>query len=263
MRIDYHTHTKLSKDNKQTIDELCKSCIDKNIEELCITEHIDFNPKDTCYGGFKWDTHKKNIEYANKTYNIKVLAGAEFDAQFIYMDKITEMIKQCDFDYIMGSCHYCHNVVIFNHPNFFEGKSQKKAYDEYFKEELEVIKTGIYDGISHFDLIKRSGGLIYGNYNPASFKDIIAECLVNIIKNDMTLEVNSSGLRHSGKEFYPNEYILRLYKDLGGINITYGSDGHNYEQDAYAIDEVYDLLKTIGFKYLVTYRKRKKIYVDY
>ena len=48
MRIDYHTHTLISFDNKQTIDELCQACVDKKIEEVCITEHIDFNPKDIC-----------------------------------------------------------------------------------------------------------------------------------------------------------------------------------------------------------------------
>lgn len=263
MRIDYHTHTKLSKDNKQSIDELCQACVDNKIDELCITEHIDFNPKDTCYGGFNWDKMKENVEYANEKYPIKVLAGGEFDAQFIYMDKIKHCIKQCGFDYIMGSCHYCHNKVLFNHPDFFEGKTQRDAYTDYFCEELKVIKSGVYDGVSHFDLIKRTGGGVYGSYNPQDYKDIIAECLKAIIDNDMTLELNSSGLRHTAKEIYPHPWIFQLYKDLGGINVTYGSDGHSYDQDNYAIDYSYDLLKSIGFKYLVTYRKRKKIYVDY
>ena len=42
MRIDYHTHTEMSLDNNQTIDELCKACINKDIKAVCITEHVDF-----------------------------------------------------------------------------------------------------------------------------------------------------------------------------------------------------------------------------
>ena len=79
----------------------------------------------------------------------------------------------------------------------------------------------------------------------------------------MTLEINSSGLRHA-KETYPNEWILRLYKDLGGINVTYGSDGHSYNQDAYAIDYCYDMLKNIGFKAIghnVLISKKTSIYM--
>ena len=262
MKIDYHTHTKLSLDNEQSIDELCKACIDKGIEEVCVTEHVDFNPKDICYGGFNWDKCIANINYANEHYPISVKVGAEFDAAFIYQDKINYTIKQCKFDYIMGSCHYCHNKTTFNNPNYFSGKSQYETYFDYFNEELKVIKSGYYDGVSHFDLIKRSGYEMYGPYNPVDYKDIIAECLLATINNDMTLEINSSGLKHA-KETYPNEWILRLYKDLGGINITYGSDGHSYDQDAYAIDYCYDMLKNIGFKYLVTYSNRKKIFVDY
>lgn len=263
MRIDYHTHTNLSNDNKQTIDELCQASCDRNIQEICITEHIDFNPKDICYNAFDWDKHIKNVEYANKNYNLKVICGGEFDAQFIYMDKIKNMIKQCSFDYIMGSCHYCHNKVLFNHPEYFKGREEQEVYDDYFREELSVIKSGIFDGVSHFDLIKRTGCGIYGQFRPQNHKDIIAECLKNIINNDMTLEVNSSGLRHTAKEIYPNEYILRMYYDLGGKNITYGSDGHSYNQDAYAIDYVYDLLKSIGYKYLTVYRKRNKKFIDF
>ena len=265
MKIDYHTHTLISFDNEQSIDELCKACIDKGVKELCITEHIDFNPKDICYGGFNWKKHKSNIDYANDKYPIKVKAGAEFDAAFIYQDHINQTIKQCSFDYILGSCHYCHNKTWFGRSGvgFFSGKTEKESYTEYFYELLKVIKSGYYDGISHFDMIKRGGYDAYGRYNPEEYKDIIAECLSLIIEKDLTLEINSSGLRHNCKEPYPNEWILKLYKDLGGINITYGSDGHSYDQDVYAIDYCYDLLKNIGFKYLVTFSKRKKQFIEY
>ena len=163
----------------------------------------------------------------------------------------------------MGSCHYCNNQVLFNHPEFFNGKTQKEAYEEYFISELDVINLNLFDGVSHFDLIKRTGGGVFGSYNPADYRDIIAECMKAIIKNDMTLEVNSSGLRHTGKDIYPNIYIIELYKDLGGKNITYGSDGHSYEQDGYELEYVYDLLKSIGFRYLVTYNRREKVFIEY
>ena len=263
MKIDYHTHTEMSLYNKQTIDQLCETAVSKGIEELCITEHIDFNPKDTCYGGFNWDKLVVNSLYAKEKYGLTVKLGAEFDAQYIYQDKINFTIQQCDFDYIMGSCHYCHNKVLFNHPEFFEGKTQKQAYTEYFLEELDTIKKGVYDGVSHFDLIKRTGGGVFGSYNPEDYKDIIAQCMEEIIKRDMTIELNSSGLRHTCKEIYPHPWILKLYKDLGGENVTYGSDGHSPAQDGYALEESYEILKSLGFKYLVTYNKRKKIYVEY
>jgi len=262
MRIDYHTHTKLSGDNTQTIDELCLSAIEKEIEEICITEHIDFNPGDTCYGHFNWESHLKNIEYAKSKYNLSVKYGAEIDYQPQYYDNIKEIISSCDFDYIMGSAHYVDDVIVFNHDDYFINKDMFTAYNRYFETELEIIKTGFFDGVSHFDLIKRWGSRFYGSFQPELFEGIITECLKEIIQRDMTLEINSSGIRQDPKEFYPHPYIVRLYKKLGGENITFGSDSHNKNQTGYNIDHIYKFLKEEGFKQLTTYSKRKKICVE-
>ncbi|MBR0277378.1 MAG: PHP domain-containing protein [Clostridia bacterium] len=39
--FDCHTHTNCSLDGKQTIDELCKSAIEKGVLGVAVTDHAD------------------------------------------------------------------------------------------------------------------------------------------------------------------------------------------------------------------------------
>jgi histidinol-phosphatase (PHP family) len=52
--------------------------------------------------------------------------------------------------------------------------------------------------------------------------------------------------------------VLRLirYKELGGTLITTGSDSHYSEHIGAGFLDLYELLKSIGFKYVAEFNKR-------
>ena len=258
-KIDYHNHTKLSGDNALEMEDLVKLAVSKGFKEICITEHVDFNPTDICYGHFDWTTHKENIDRVNFLHpDIKIKCGAEIDYQVQYSESIKNIISTCNFDYIMGSSHYVDNMVVFHHDDYFENKDEVKAYSRYFETELDMIKTGLFDATAHFDIIKRWGVRFYGKFEPQKYFFIIEECLKEIIKRDMTIEINTSGLREDPKEFYPHIDIIRLYKDLGGKYITVGSDTHKLEHFGFSIENIYKEIYNVGFRHLTTYSKRDK-----
>ena len=259
--IDYHIHTQLSGDNNQTIYELANSIIEKQINEVCITEHIDFNPTDTCYNCFNWTIHQQNINILKNDYNINAKCGAEIDYQKQYLGDIKTIINSCDFDYVMGSSHYVNNQVVFNHDEYFLNKTEEIAYTDYFTTELEMIKTGLFDSVAHFDLIKRWGCRFYGQFNPLKYTDSITDCLKEIISQDMTIELNSAGTRQDTKDFYPHIDILKLYRELGGDSLTFGSDCHNPSHLALNINEGYAYIKSLGFTKLAIYKNRKKDFI--
>ena len=48
-----------------------------------------------------------------------------------------------------------------------------------------------------------------------------------------------------------------MYKDLGGEIITIGSDAHSAARVGENIENVYELLKELGFKYTFSFINRK------
>ncbi|MBR4749103.1 MAG: histidinol-phosphatase HisJ family protein [Abditibacteriota bacterium] len=260
-KTDYHIHTALSGDNTQSREALADAVLRLGLDEICITEHVDFNPEDTCYGAFDPAVHRQNGAYM-ASRGICCRLGCEIDYQPQYRRQIEEVIARCGFDFVMGSAHYVDNLVVFHHDEYFAGKSEREAYSRYFETELEAIRTGLFDCVAHFDLIKRWGSRFYGSFDPAPYMDLIEECLRELIARGMALEINSAGTRQDPGDFYPHRDILALYRELGGELITFGSDCHRPDHLALRYDEACSLLRSLGFRRLCTYADRQPHFYD-
>ena len=64
-----------------------------------------------------------------------------------------------------------------------------------------------------------------------------------------------------GDRTTPTIPILKLYKKLGGEIITFGSDAHREEDILYDYDVTCELLRSIGFRYLATFKDMKPSFV--
>ncbi len=260
--VDYHCHTLMSGDNSQTMEELVGSAADRGVRELCITEHFNFMPGTYCFGRFSLrDQEDKRRELASLRPGTKILLGLEMDYMPEFMPLIRQMGRDLPLDYYIGSCHMSNGKHVFS-DDFYEGRSMEEAYREYFMTVAGCVRQRVFDTVAHFDWVKRKGCELYGPFDIAPFRDIIAEILRDMIDLDMTMEVSEAGLRHPPAETYPSYDILRLYRDLGGENVTYASDSHNPKQTSAHNREVYDALKQLGFRWITCYDRRRKTRKD-
>ena len=97
--------------------------------------------------------------------------------------------------------------------------------------------------------------LMFYEFN--SYKEIIQEILKEAIKRGIGIELNTSGFRNDVKEPYPSIDILKMYKNLGGEILTIGSDSHSIDFIGENFYDGVDILKSIGFKYIFKYEKRR------
>ena len=258
--VDYHSHTLRSGDNNQTLEELCESAIQKGVKELCITEHVDYDPESFAFGLFSFEKEKQAIDKASKLFpELKLKIGAEIDYQRKYFLDIVDLVTSCDFDYIIGSCHRVDGMSACCE-TYFKDKTYEESYTRYFETVKEAICTNMFTTIGHFDWVKRYGCRIYGDFVLEPIKDIVAQCLSEMIKRDMTMELNAAGMIQGPKEFYPNIEILKLYREMGGVNITFASDTHKPENTSIYNVEIYDIIKKLGFENVAVYSKRVKSY---
>lgn len=259
-KVDYHHHSKFSFDGIDTLEAICETAINHNLNEICFTEHFDVDPLDVSYGVLDYNKYHDCIEKCKEKYNYQLIIkrGLEIGEPHLipYLQKLNNELSKMNLDFIIGSVHNINSVKLrLTMPH----KSSQQIYEDYFNEILAMVKIADIDVIGHLDLMKRYAFNDYGNYKFNEYQQVIKKILTIAIKRNIGIEINTSGLRNSVHEIYPKEEILHLYKKLGGEIITIGSDSHSCK-DCFSFCEVgYQLLKDNGFKYIYTFSQREPI----
>ena len=238
--IDLHNHSNNSEDSRATLNEMCLGAIDKNIDIIAFTEHIDNNPSDTGYKFFNEKKYSLEIKKIQKRYSesLQILKGAEFDAPHLYTEEF-EIITNGDYDVILGSVHLIGDKFIGD-VSILERYSLEVLFQKYYEQLLALVQFGGFDVLAHFDFPKRYYKKSYGKEN------LINEILKTMIKQNIALEINTSPLRKGYHESSPGKEIVSKYASFGGQMVTIGSDAHTPEDIGADFDYVYNLIQSIG-----------------
>jgi len=260
MLVDYHIHTRLCKHANGVPEDYVEQAIKKGLIEIGFADHNpmpeDYDPENR----MKINQLSEYIDMINrlknKYSNISVKLGIEVDYFPKYVDYVKKIIDENEFDYVLGSVHFLGSWGIDNEEYIdeFERRDINEVYKEYFNTVKEAAESKIFDVIAHFDVIKKFG------YKPENgYVDVAMGALESIKKNDICLEVNTSGLRKEAKEIYPNDEILYKAYELD-IPIVLGSDSHDPSEVGWHFDETVKKLKDIGFKGIYRFSGRKKYF---
>ncbi|WP_242004932.1 histidinol-phosphatase HisJ family protein [Brachyspira pilosicoli] len=167
MLVDYHVHTEFSDDSNYPLEDVIKDAIKLNINDICITDHVDYGikkdwdeieikDKDTItnvnYPKYIEDINKMKEKYSKQ---IDIKTGLECGIQTSTIQKYEELLKKYDFDFIIFSVHQVDNKEFWTQ-DFQKDKTQKEYNEAYYKEILEVVKKiKNYSVLGHLDLIIR------------------------------------------------------------------------------------------------------------
>ncbi len=260
---DNHIHSKFSTDSHMDAEEACKKAVETGLKGLVFTDHVDYDFPDfdesflIDYNEYFSFFSKLKDKWASK---LEVLIGVEMGFQPHVTDKINNTLNQFDFDFVINSVH----IIEHKDPYagaYFTGKTQQQAYERYLEEILCSVKAyDNYDIIGHIGYVAR-----YGKYEdkPLRYKDysdIIDEILKAVIEKGKGIELNTSGLRSDLGCPIPGYDVIKRYFELGGEVITVGSDSHFAEHLGHSFCEALEHLKSIGFKHVVHFEKRKPVF---
>ncbi|MCM1251600.1 MAG: histidinol-phosphatase HisJ family protein [Clostridium sp.] len=260
---DYHMHSSFSGDSDSPMEEMILQGIRIGLTHMCFTEHQDFDfpVSEQFPAGFfeinpdsyLYDFLKYREKYADK---IALGFGVELGLQPHLSKKNAAFAKAHDYDFIIASSHLC-NRQDPGFPEFYEGKSEKEAFREYFESILENLKFfSNFDVYGHLDYIVRYAPNQDKNYSYEQYRDIIDAILEKLIADGKGIEVNTAGLSKGLKDVHPCRAVIRRYKELGGEIITVGSDAHRPEHIAAHFDKAAAVLSECGFRYYCTFEKR-------
>lgn len=267
---DYHVHTKFSMDSQMDAEDAIQRGIQLGIKEIAFTDHAEigvWRPEagivDDIFdvdGYFKVMDELK-IKYKSK---IDVKFGMEIGLQKSEKEKIKDLIEKYPFDFVIGSSHTVDRYDMY-YKKLFENTTKEEAYEKYFKEVMGIVKEiDTYCVYGHLDLVRRYA-YIFGEYDHISINhdeiEMMREILKNIIEKGRGIEINTSGYRYGINSTHPEMNILKIYKDLGGEIITVGSDAHKVEDIGYGINDVYEALRNVGFKYITIFKDMEPIFI--
>lgn len=264
MLIDCHAHTFFSHDGKQDIKDLIAAARDKKLAYLAVTEHLDRDycrivGKERFIRQLNLKEYKAEFEKVKDTAEGTVLAfGVECGYSANSVKRYQRDFSRYHFDVIINSVHTISNRDLYFLPQKRLGEKET-LYMNYLLTVLDSLKKmPDYDIVGHLGYVAR-----YVNFEDRSLytdnlKDIVDECLYEIIKRDKTLELNSN-VKDMTIPFLPEEEILKRYKELGGQNISFGSDAHVTARLCDKYDLAADIALSLGFTHWTVYKKREKL----
>jgi len=261
---DSHIHTKYSFDGTETLDSMCEAAIAAGLNELVVTDHYDLGYYLYGYSpDFPEEQSYKDFVAAKSKHSSKLTLsyGIELGQALHYINLASPFVKRNAFDFIIGSEHNLKDVPDFYYIKFDDMPQREieNLWERYLEDIKRLIDLDLINTLGHFTYplryIVNSGRSI----DLEKYKSEIESIFMKMKDSEVSLEVNTSGLRAKIGETLPNAYILNLYRECGCKNITIGSDAHCVEHVGYKIAETQKMLYALGFDEISVYHEGKRI----
>ncbi|HZC33871.1 MAG TPA: histidinol-phosphatase HisJ family protein [Candidatus Bathyarchaeia archaeon] len=249
--LDSHLHTDLSPDSDVPIDDYAAQAAERHIDELAITDHVDFAPGAPAYDFVPFFERERVVRDAADRWAARGVAirfGVEITYDRRYEAEIREHLAGHAYDYVIGSVHvyadspfHASRVAAWT-----AGRPLAEIVAPYFDEVLRAIRSGLFDTIGHLDFVKR---YLVPHVSPARLAEapeLYEPLLDALIETGTALEVNTSGLWQASHETYPAAPIVERYRVLGGTRVSAGSDAHRSGAFTMGLAEGYRVVAGAG-----------------
>lgn len=259
--FESHSHTPLCKHADGEPTQYAEVAERRGLKGLLVTCH---NPMPNGFsagvrmGEDQFDQYIDLVAEATDQYagRVDVRLGLEadyFEGMEAYLEK---QLGSADFHFVLGSVH----------PQIDEFR-QRYWQDDlfevqrvYFQLLAKSAETGLFDSISHPDLIKN---FTANAWRPEAIMDEICRTLDRIADCGVAMELNTSGVNKTISEMNPMPAMLREIATRN-IPITLGSDAHVPDRVADGFETALELLKACGFTHVSYFlnRKRQQVQID-
>ena len=250
-----HQHTVYS-DGKNTIEEVVISAIENNMVSIGISDHsFTLHDSSYCMKETDYENYLAEIELVKQKYagKVDVFKGIELD----YYSKINANL----FDYIIASVHYLYGngkYYAIDHSldiqlDYLNNCCNGDVYvfaKNYYNVLVNHVKNVKPTFVGHFDVITKFG--LFDNAGE-KYRKIAVNALNEVLKYCNVIEVNTGAIiRRLRSNPYPDVFLLKEILNKGG-EVTLSSDSHDKSNIVSFFENSVELLKELGFKYVVQF----------
>jgi histidinol-phosphatase (PHP family) len=267
MLTDYHLH--LRPDDigeadryftEENVDRYLAAAEEHGIDELGVSEHVyRFAQALEIWRHPYWEGQARDDldAYCEFVRTTPLRLGIECDFLPGSEDRIATLLER-DFDYVVGSVHFLgdQGAVDDRRYDIWDAIGDADAlWATYFRWQAELARSGLFDIVSHPDLVK-----IWGADRPVPQRDprFHYEPLVEAIaESGIAVEVSTAGLRKPAEEIYPSRPFAEMCVDAGA-EFALSSDAHTPEQVGYGYDQAMDFLAGLGVERICVFEGRRR-----
>jgi len=248
VRANYHTHCDFC-DGRASAADMASAASAAGYEILGFSSHCPLpfpsegNMELSRLGEYEAEIRRLGRAWSER--GLEVLLGLEIDWIPGVCSPRDEVFASAGLDYSIGSIHYVDlpgsgrfavdydlahvEAKLATH----EGKDAgRDMYETYYRMLSELIVSGGFDILGHFDLVKKNNGAdatgrgrLFDESSPG-YLDAALGAARLLRGRDIVAEINVGGMsRGKVKEPYPSPAILRELRD-SGVRITFSADAH-------------------------------------
>ncbi len=198
------------------------------------------------------DAYIEMVARARETWadRVDVCLGLEADYWPGFEPWLENQLASADFHYVLGSVH----PQTPEYRKTYAVADPFEAQRVYFGMLAAAAETGLFDSLSHPDLIKNETAAAW---NPAAILDDIRRALDRIAATGMAMELNTSGVRKVISEMNPFPQMLVEMQERG-IPVTLGADAHDPERVGDRFVEALELLASCGYEHVSLFQNRQR-----
>jgi histidinol-phosphatase (PHP family) len=173
-------------------------------------------------------------------------------------ERTAGLLEAHDWDYVLGSVHFLGEGAVDMGGQWDIWRSASdpdKVWRRYFETLGEAARSGLFDVLSHPDLVK-----VWGPERPRPARDprfLYEAAMDGIADSDVAIEVSTAGLRKAAREIYPAPDLLAMCLDAGRP-VALSSDAHAPNDLGYRYEEAVDLLSSLGVTELAVFEGRRR-----
>jgi histidinol-phosphatase (PHP family) len=255
MLTDYHLHLRPDDTgeagryfSEENVDRYLAAAEEHAIDELGVSEHVyRFTQSLEIWRHPYWEGQAIDDldAYCEFVRTTPLRLGIECDFVPGSEDRLARLLAR-DFDYVVGSIHFLGEQGAVDDRRYDiwdEIGDADELWATYFRWQAELARSGLFDIVSHPDLVK-----IWGPDRPEPRRDprFHYEPLVEAIsESGIAVEVSTAGLRKPVGEIYPARALAEMCVDAGA-EFALSSDAHSPDQVGYGYDQAIELLGSLG-----------------
>ena len=250
-----HCHTPLCKHASGSPSDYAAVAEQRGLKGLIVTCHAplpDGLGIDHRMAPGEYETYVELVAKAREEFAGRVDVRLGLESDFVPgLERWAEKLHaRVPLNHVLGSVHM---QMSFYRARFFTGCffEYQKTYFEHLAQSAE---TGLFDTLSHPDLVKNESP---EEWNFSRIQPFIERALDRIAKAGVAMELNTSGLNKVLPEMNPGPRMLALIQ-ARGIPIVLGADAHRPTRVADRYEQALRLLDELGFEHVNYFVERRR-----
>ena len=268
MIVDYHMHLRdrpggeaRGRYGADRAEEYVEQAHASGVHEIGFTDHVFHFRHSLALWEIEWmrerctddlDEYVAAVEEA-KGRGLPVKLGLEVD-YFPGIERgLAELLAPYPWDYLLGSVHFVDGFPVDQEPGLVQKLPVGEAWRRYFVWLRNAARSGLFDVLSHPDLVKFFG------VRPAAEQVhyLHVETADAIEAAGVCVEVSAAGLHKPVGEIYPDHELLAACSERS-VPITLASDAHEPAHVGRDVDRAVEHAREAGYETVTVFERRER-----